>query len=116
MIMTFWQNSPFLLFAVSFGKKINVRKKSMCDPCDWQKEVLPNHTFYYCASCSAFSRTKPIDFVEEEEAEDAQTEIATKCRHNWVALGNGRCHNKGGRKTGKYVCYRCTECNAFQKR
>ena len=81
----------------------------MCDVHRWKKECQS----FYCEECGQFSKTKPDEYVEEEEIEaDENEKQITTCKHQWICLKD-RCHNRG---KGKYYAYKCALCNKFQRR
>ena len=46
--------------------------------------------------------------------EDVSTTVQKSCKHEWDVLKGGRVHGKTGK--GKYQCYVCQKCRAFQRR
>ena len=60
--------------------------------------------------------TKHVRIVENltAQAEPEPEPEEQICKHNWKCLRD-RVHNKGKGK-GKYMAYKCTLCNKFQRR
>tara|TARA_Y100000746_G_scaffold222474_1_gene222947 strand:+ start:1224 stop:1592 length:369 start_codon:yes stop_codon:yes gene_type:complete len=81
---------------------------------EWKKEVHSNNLIFFCEHCGAFRNTQPEDYVEVPD--DDEKEEFSKCRHEWICLGD-RCHHAKGKAGGKkYKAYKCELCGKFQRR
>lgn len=82
---------------------------------NWRKEIHSDKTIFFCENCGQFSKTQPQGYVEEQTQDDK--EEFKSCKHEWICLGDGRCHAAKGKAGGKkYKAYKCQLCGKFQRR
>ena len=103
------------------------KKEILCEKCG---KIFNNKKFYnfhkceigFICTCEKIFKSK-MDLIQHniycgkinnENEINLNVTITEKCCHEWIYLKD-RVHNKGDGK-GKYMAYKCTKCNTFQKR
>jgi len=83
---------------------------------NWIKEAHLDKIIFFCENCGVFRKTQPEDYVEEDLENVDEEEEFSKCKHEWICLGD-RCHHAKGKAGGKkYKAYKCQLCGKFQRR